>query len=296
MIDRRRFAATAGLATLFAGAAPAVLRAAPGAEGMAEAFARIERESGGLLGVAVIDTGSGARSGHRADERFAMCSTFKLLAAAAVLARVDAGKDALDRTIRIEETALVEYSPLTKPHVGGEMTLEALCEAAMVVSDNTAGNLLLESLDGPAGFTAWVRTLGDAVTRLDRIEPHLNEAAPGDPRDTTTPAAMAANLQKLALGTMLPLPLRDKLTGWLVGNRTGDTRLRAGVPRDWRVGDKTGTGERGSTNDVGILWPPNREPIVVAVYLTETTAAPEARNAVIAAVGKAVAAAGPAQP
>lgn len=282
MIDRRVFTlAVAGLAA----AGPVTA-----AESLEAAFTRIERESGGRLGVAVIDTGSGARSGHRADERFAMCSTFKFLAATAVLARVDAGKDKLDRRIPIEETALVEYSPLTKPHVGGEMTLEALCEAAMVVSDNTAGNLLLESLDGPAGLTAWVRTLGDAVTRLDRMEPALNEAVPGDPRDTTTPAAMAANLQKLVLGTMLPLPLRDKLTGWLVGNRTGDARLRAGLPRDWRVGDKTGSGERGTANDVGIVWPPDRAPVIVAAYLTECTAPPKARDATLAAVAKAVAA------
>ncbi|MDC7788251.1 class A beta-lactamase [Rhodoplanes sp. TEM] len=290
MIDRRRFAVTAGLAALFAGAAPAVSRAAPGAEGMAAAFARIERESGGRLGVAVIDTGSGARSGHRADERFAMCSTFKVLAAAAVLARVDGGRETLDRRIAIDPAALLEWAPLTRPHAGGEMTVEALAEAAMVMSDNTAANLLLAALDGPAGLTAWVRTLGDAETRLDRTEPALNEAVPGDPRDTTTPEAMADDIRKLVLGHALSGASRDKLTGWLVGNRTGDARLRAGLPKDVRVGDKTGSGERGTTNDVGLFWPPGRAPLVVAAYLTECTAPPKARDATLAAVAKAVAA------
>lgn len=254
-------------------------------------LARIERESGGRLGVAVTDTGSAARAGHRADERFPMCSTFKLLAVSAVLARVDAGKEQLDRRIRIEVAALVDYSPLTKPHAGGDMTMEAICEAAMVVSDNTAANLILDSLGGPAGLTASVRVLGDPLTRLDRTEPTLNEAVPGDPRDTTTPAAMAANLRKLVLGEALSAASREKLIGWLAGNRTGDTRLRAGLPKEFRVGDKTGSGGRGSTNDVGVIWPPGRAPVIVAAYLTETSAPLDQRNATLAAVGKAVAAA-----
>ena len=159
----------------------------------------------------------------------------------------------------------------------------------MTLSDNTAGNLLLASMGGPAGLTAFLRSLGDAVTRLDRIEPGLNEAIPGDPRDTTTPAAMLANLQALALGSALSAGSREQLVGWLLGNRTGDTRLRAGLPDGWRSGDKTGSGERGTTNDVGILWPPGRAPVLVAAYLTGTPAAAEQRNATIAAVGQAVA-------
>jgi beta-lactamase class A len=256
--------------------------------GLSEALARIEAASGGRLGVAVL--GSGVQAAHRADERFPLCSTFKLLAAAAVLARVDAGRERLDRRIRFKAGDLVVYSPVTKEHAGGDgMTLEELCEAAMVASDNTAGNLLLDTLGGPAGLTAYVRTLGDAVTRLDRSEPDLNEALPDDPRDTTSPAAMLSNLRSLVLGDALTPPSKARLTGWLVGNKTGDTRLRAGLPRDWRVGDKTGAGERGTNNDVGVLWPPNRAPVIVAAYLTGTEAPADRRNATIAAVGQAVA-------
>ncbi len=171
-------------------------------DGLARDLSRVEAESGGRLGVAVLDTLTGARSGHRADERFPMCSTFKLLAAAAILARVDAGRERLDRRIRFEASDVVVNSLITKDRVGEPgMSLAELCEAAMIVSDNTAGNLLLDCLGGPAGLTAYARSLGDTVTRLDRIEPDLNEAAPGDPRDTTSPAAMLSNVRTLVLGT-----------------------------------------------------------------------------------------------
>ena len=159
----------------------------------------------------------------------------------------------------------------------------------MIVSDNTAGNLILATLGGPAGFTAYVRTLGDGITRLDRIETALNEALPGDPRDTTTPLAMLGNLQKLMLGDVLSSASKEQLTRWMLGNKTGDTRLRAQLPPGWRTGDKTGAGERGTNNDVGVLWPPEGKPIVVAAYLTGTSAAVEQRNATLAAVGRAVA-------
>jgi beta-lactamase class A len=239
--------------------------------------------------VAVLDTLSGERTGHRLDERFPMCSTFKLLAAAAILARVDAQRERLDRRITFAASEVVVNSPVTKDRHGGTgMSLAELCEAAMTVSDNTAGNLLLASLGGPAGLTAFARSLGDAMTRLDRIEPELNEANPGDPRDTTTPGAMLANLHTLALGHALSAKSREQLVQWLVGNKTGDTRLRAGVPAGWRVGDKTGAGENGTTNDVGLIWPPDRAPVIVAVYLTGTSATGERRNATLAAVGRAV--------
>jgi beta-lactamase class A len=294
MITRRRFARGAGAVIVGCGfAVPGVIRAAGGlSEKLAADLVRIEKESGGRLGVAVLDTRTEAQAAHRADERFPMCSTFKLLAAAAVLARVDAGKDRLDRRIRFESRDVVVNSAMTKDRAGGEgMSLAELCEAAMIVSDNTAGNLLLASLGGPEGLTAYARSLGDMVTRLDRIEPDLNEAIPGDPRDTTSPAAMLSDLRALVLGSALSASSKDQLTGWLIGNKTGDTRLRAGLPSGWRVGDKTGSGERGTTNDVGIIWPPGRAPILVSIYLTETPLAGEQRNATLAAVGRAVASA-----
>jgi beta-lactamase class A len=257
---------------------------------LAVQFAEIEKASGGRLGVAVLDTKTGARSGHRPDERFPMCSTFKLLAAAAILKRVDAGHERLDRRIPFGPSDLVVNSPTTKARVGeGGLTLAELCEAAMVMSDNTAGNLLLANLGGPAGLTAIARSLGDQTSRLDRWEPDLNEALPGDPRDTTTPAAMLENIRLLVLGDALSVSSRQQLTAWLLGNKTGDTRLRARLPKGWRVGDKTGAGEQGTTNDVGLLWPPNRDPVIVSAYLTNSPASTEQRNATIAAVGEVVA-------
>jgi beta-lactamase class A len=259
---------------------------------LASQLATIERESGGRLGVAVLDTLSGARASHRADERFPMGSTFKMLAAAAVLARVDSGKEQLDRRITFEASEVVIYSPITKERAGaGGMTLAEICEAAVTMSDNTAGNLLLATIGGPAGLTAYVRSLGDNVTRLDRIEPELNEALPGDPRDTTAPGAMLSNLQALVLGNALSAPSKERLTAWLLGNKTGEARLRAGLPKDWRVGDKTGAGDHGTANDVGIAWPPGRAPVLIAAYLTGTTASADQRNATLAAVARAASAA-----
>ena len=254
---------------------------------------RIEIDSGGRLGVAVLDTASGAMVEHRGNELFPMCSTFKFLAAAAVLKRVDEGKERLDRRIAFAAGDIVANSPVTRERVGGGgMTLAEICEAAMIVSDNTAGNLILATLGGPAGFTAYVRSLGDSITRLDRIEPELNEALPGDPRDTTTPLAMLDNVRKLLLGDTLSAASREQLTKWMLGNKTGDTRLQAQLPPGWRTGDKTGAGERGTNNDVGVLWPPEGRPIVVSVYLTGTSAPVDKRNATLAAVGRAVAAGG----
>jgi beta-lactamase class A len=257
-------------------------------ERLAAELAKIEAENGGRLGVAALDMQSGARCGHRADERFPMCSTFKLLASGAILARVDAGKERLDRRIQFQASDLVANSPITKDRAGGEgMTLAQLCEAAMTVSDNTAANMLLTVLAGPVGLTAYARSLGDAVTRLDRIEPQLNEAIPGDPRDTTSPAAMLSDLQELIFGSALSAAGKDQLGRWLLANKTGDARLRARLPSGWRVGDKTGSGERGTTNDVGIIFPPGRMPILIAVYLTETSLADAERNAILAATGRA---------
>ena len=265
--------------------------AAPSFEALESEFVRIERNSGGRLGVAVLDTASGQRIGHHAGDKFPMCSTFKLLAAAAVLKRVDDGRERLDRRVTYATSDLVTYSPITEKHVADGMTLAELCDAAVTLSDNTAGNLILRSIGGPEGFTAFARSLGDTVTRLDRWETELNEAVPGDPRDTTTPSAMLNNVHALVLGNTLTAASKEQLTKWLLGNKTGDTRIRANLPAGWRVADKTGSGERGSTNDIGVIWPVGRAPVAVTIYLTETTASADQRNAALAAVGKTVAAA-----
>ncbi len=267
--------------------------AASPTSGPATAMARIEaieRNLGGRLGVAVLDTGNGQRLEHRAGERFPMCSTFKLLAAAAVLHRVDAQEDQLSRVIPYTKADLLEHAPVTSKHVDeGGMALVALCAAALQQSDNTAGNLLLRVIGGPEGLTRYARALGDQATRLDRFEPFLNSAAPGDERDTTTPAAMLGDLRVLLLGDALRPASRQQLDAWLVGNETGNEMLRAGLPKDWQVGDKTGRGARGATNDIAILRPPGKAPILVTVYFVDSTASPAARVAAIAEVGRVIA-------
>ena len=287
MVTRRRFGL--GLCAI-AGAAGLQPRALSAQPDIGPALSSIEARCGGRLGVGILDTATGAVSGHRGDERFPLCSTHKALSAAAVLHRVDRGEDRLDRRIHIEAADLISHSPATEAHAGkGGMTLGALCEAAVTLSDNTAANLMFAAVGGPAGVTAFLRAAGDGVTRLDRTEPTLNESRPGDPRDTTTPFAMAATLRALILGSVLRPTSRAQLAAWLVADRTGDTRLRAGVPPGWRVGEKTGTGD-GTANDVGILWPsPGRAPLVVTAFVTGSTAPPAAQDAAIAAVAHLVA-------
>ncbi|PWU26062.1 class A beta-lactamase [Pseudomonas sp. RW407] len=284
MFNRRQINRALLLAPL-AGLLPGGARA--GAVPAVERLKQLERDSGGRLGVAVLDSGDGRRFGLREDERFPLCSTFKLLLAAAVLARVDRGEEQLARRIVYGRGDLVPYSPVSERHVGKPgLSVAELCEAAITLSDNGAANLLLASLGGPAGLTDWLRSTGDEVSRLDRNEPTLNEALPGDPRDTSTPRAMVATLQRLLLGDVLQPASRAQLDAWLAANKTGDKRIRAGLPPLWKVGDKTGTGERGTSNDVAILRPPGRAPILVAAYLTGSPASAEKREAVLAEVGR----------
>jgi beta-lactamase class A len=252
-------------------------------------FASLETRYGGRLGVFAVDTGSGSVLAHREHERFAMCSTFKTLAVGAVLARVDAGKERLDRRIAYSTRDLLEYAPIAREHVReGSLTVRALCAAAIEYSDNTAANLLLASIGGPASVTRYARSLGDTVTRLDRTEPALNDAIPGDPRDTTSPSSMAHDVRRLLLGDVLSGSSRDLLKTWMLDCKTGTDCIRAGVPRTWRVGDKTGAGELATRNDVAVLWPPRRAPIVVAAYYTGSSQPTAVRNAVLAQVGRIV--------
>jgi beta-lactamase class A len=251
-------------------------------------LAALQEAHGGRLGAAILDTGSGRLVTHRGDERFPMCSTFKLLAVAGVLARVDRGKLDLAQRIEFAKADLVSYSPVTETHVGAPgMTLAQICEAAITLSDNTAGNLLLDQLGGPAGWTAYARSLGDDTSRLDRRETILNEAIPGDPRDTTTPVAMLRDLQAVLLGDALSAGSKAQLIAWLEATRTGDKRLRAGFPKEWRVGDKTGTSNNAVFNDIAIAWPPGRAaPLLVTAYYAETSVDGDTANAVIAEVGR----------
>lgn len=260
--------------------------AAPSRQG--RALADLELRHGGRLGVAILDMARETVVAHRGDELFPLCSTHKCLAAAFVLTRVERGEERLERRVAYDKDALVAYSPVTAKHVGEGMTIGALCAAAVTLSDNAAANLLFDSFGGPTRLTAYVRSLGDGVTRIDRREPDLNEFTPGDPRDTTSPRAMLQTLRRVVLGDALSATSRAQLSDWLIGCRTGDTRLRAGVPTGWRVGDKTGTGPRGpnATNDVAVIWPPGRAPIVVTAYYIGARASGDARSAVLAEVGR----------
>jgi len=252
--------------------------------------AAIEQRMGAQIGVAAVDTGSGKRLDYRSDERFAMCSTFKFLAAAAVLKRVDEGQEKLDRFVSYGPKDILEYAPVTKAHLtDGGMTLGALCAAAIEQSDNTAGNLLLDAIGGPVGLTKFVRSIGDETTRLDRKEPELNSVGPGDERDTTSPAAICASLQRLVLGNALSESSRHQLEDWLQHNETGALMIRAGVPKTWIVGDKTGRCGNGETNDVAIVRPPGRPPIVVAIYTIGSTSSADDRAATLAETARTVA-------
>jgi len=252
-------------------------------------LAKLEASSGGRLGLAAIDTGSDARLAHRADERFAVCSTFKVIAASATLKRSESEPELLERRVMYAEQDLVNYSPITKPHVASGMTVAELCAAAIDYSDNTAGNLLMKILGGPQAVTAFARSIGNDTFRLDRWETELNTAIPGDLRDTSTPASMAHSLRQLALGDALAPRQREQLQAWLRANTTGGKRIRAGVPADWQVGDKTGTGDYGTTNDIGVVWRPSGAPLVIAIYFTQQRQDASPRDDVLATAARIVA-------
>jgi beta-lactamase class A len=248
-------------------------------------IAEIEKRAGGRLGVAALDTATGRRIGHRSGERFAMCSTFKLLLAAAVLHHIDLGQIKPGDVIYYTKASLLPHSPVAEANLAKHgLSIERMAEAVVEDSDNLCANMLIALLGGPQGVTAYARALGDRVTRLDRTELSLNTAIAGDPRDTTTPDAMLNDLHKLTLGGALSPASREKLVAWLIACNTAANRVPAGLPKGWKSGNKTGTGDNGATNDVAIVWPPGKKPILMAVYFTESKIALDAREKVIAEV------------
>jgi len=270
--------------------AGALALARPAAQPATDArFLELERRlKGGRLGVLAIRNGQWRAAGYRQTERFPMCSTFKASLAAAVLQKIDRGEEHPDRVVNYSTDDLISHAPVTEKFVAEGMPVSELCKAAVEVSDNTAANLLLRMVGGPAGLTRFWRSIGDDETRLDRIELALNEAVPGDPRDTTTPAAMARDLQRFFEASVLKPASRKLLGNWMAGATTGLAAIRAGAPKGWRVGDKTGNGQRNSSNDIAVLWPPKGQPIYMAIYTTggELTGAP--RQAVIAEAARTV--------
>jgi beta-lactamase class A len=231
------------------------------------AIADYERDSGGRIGLYAENLRTGAKIVWRADERFVMCSTFKASLAASVLARVDRGQDRLDAMIAYSADDLMDYAPVAKQNLEkGAMSVADMCEAAVSLSDNTCANALLVRVGGPSALTAFWRSVGDSVSRLDHNEPELNRSPPGDPHDTTTPAAMAGNLRNLILGSALSPNSRERLTNWMLGCKTGDNRLRAGLPKSWRVGDKTGNNGKDAFGDIAVTWSAHGEPMLICAY------------------------------
>ncbi len=277
LIDRRTILAAA---SSFA-AWPVLADEAPPALGA------YERTSGGRIGVYGENLVTGATLAWRADERFVMCSTFKASLAAFVLSRVDAGKDRLDTMIRYGASDLQPYAPVARKNLAaGAMSIGDMCQAAVTLSDNTCANLLLAHVGGPAALTAFWRRAGDSVSRLDHNEPQLNRSPPGDPHDTTTPAAMAQTLRGFVVGDTLTAASRDRLTTWMVECQTGANRLRGGLPTDWRIGDKTGNNGADAMGDIAVAWPTPDTPIVLAVYTQGGKPTPAQVTAVFADIGR----------
>lgn len=269
----------------------AMLVVCPANEVFSESIIRLEARHGGRIGVMAVDLEDRKVLSHRGDERFAMCSTFKFLLAAAIAAKVDAGDEKWDRAVSYGQSDIIPWAPVTGTEENlakGSMSVSELCEATMTWSDNPAANLLLPAVGGPDGLTRYLRSIGDATTRLDRIEPDLNSNQPGDPRDTSTPSAMAASMEKLLFRDALSAASREKIIAWLIANRTGDKRIRAAMDPKWKVGDKTGTGENGAANDIAVIWPGERKPFLLVVFCDVPKATAEQRDALIAGAARRV--------
>lgn len=288
-ISRRQAIAGALLAVPAISALSGGVAAAAGGA-LEKRLVELEARHKGRLGVAILNLATGARLGHRTDERFLMCSSFKALLAGHILARVDREEETLDRRIVVKKSDLVDWAPVVEKRVGGDgISIAELCEATITLSDNAAANLLLAASGGPKAVTQFLRGFGDEITRLDRTEPALNyHETPDDERDTTTPVAMVETLRKLIFGDVLSPRSKAQLAAWLVMNKTGDARLRAGFPADWLTGDKTGTNgdKAGNANDVAIAWSPNRGAIIVSAFVEMPGISGDERNAVIAEVGR----------
>ena len=246
----------------------------------------LEQELGGHVGFAMLDMGSGKVTGIHTQRRFPMMSTFKSLACASLLFEVDNNQHSLDDTVIVKEAALVSYSPIISKLVGKTVTLQQVCEASVLWSDNTAANMVLEKIGGPAGFTTFMRQLGDKVTRLDRIEPELNQTLAGDLRDTTSPEAIVTSLAELIFGQTLSVSSREQLENWMLNSKNTGKLFRSSLPAGWRIADKTGYGENGSRGITAIVWPPAQSPKIIALYFTQTRASLAELNQAIFEVGQ----------
>ena len=264
------------IAALAAGAPRPALATPPPALTTDQQIAGLEQAHNAIIGVFAVNLDSGATVAHRSQDPFAMCSTFKAYAAARVLQMVERGQLTLDQKAFVDPAAIVANSPRTEPRAGTEMTLSELCEAALQVSDNTAANLLLHTIGGPPAITAFARSIGDERTRLDRWETELNSAVPGDPRDTSTPEALGGGYRTLLDAAVLGPPQRRLLEDWMRANQTSS--MRAGLPPGWTTADKTGSGDYGSTNDVGIAYGNDGQRVLLAIMTRSQGNDPKAAN------------------
>ncbi|WP_407120552.1 class A beta-lactamase [Bradyrhizobium sp. STM 3561] len=246
-----------------------------------------ERESGGRVGLYAQNLVNGKKLAWRADERFVMCSTFKASLAACVLGRVDRGEEQLAAMIPYGQADLLEYAPVARENLAaGKMSVGEMCKAIVELSDNTCANLLLARIGGPAALTGFWRSLGDTTSRLDHDEPELNRSPPGNPQDTTTPAAMANNLRRLVLGEALSAQSRVQLTEWMVNCKTGANRLRGGLPAGWKIGDKTGYNGKDAAGDIAVAWPKPDTPVLITAYVQGGTPTPAKIAGVFAQIGR----------
>ena len=276
--------ATQALALTFAMVTTTRAQAGP----LQRAISDIELLHDARIGVAILDVESGGEWLHRGDERFAMASTFKALLCGLVLLRVDNGQLSLDQRVSFSKQDIIRYSPAIRLRVGSSITISELCEATLRVSDNTAANLLLQELGGPAEFSEMLRRIGDPITRLDRWEPALNEAAPNDPRDTTTPFAMAHSLRELLYGNVLSSSRQEQLAAWMHDNMVSDALLRSVLPDGWMIGDRSGAGGNGTRGIVSYLITDRQRHYIVVIYLTEVSFNLDAQNEVIAEIGRLI--------
>lgn len=241
------------------------------------------------IGFAVFDAKDNSMRNYRGNERFPINSTHKVLSCAALLANVDHGHSTLGDKVSFDQSKLVDYSPVTKDRIQPKtMTLGELCAAAVIYSDNTAANLVFDHIGGPQGLTTFLREMNDLVTRSDRTEPTLNEAVPGDLRDTSTPISMSHTIAKLVLGDTLSATSKTQLGQWMKDDKVADALLRSVLPAGWIIGDKTGAGGYGSRSIVAVVWPPKRQPLVISIYITQTKASMARSNQAIARIGSAI--------
>jgi len=283
MLNRRSFLRVAATLPTLAICSRALAKAPDNAESK---LADLELRSGTRLGLFALDTGNGAQVRYRADERFPLLSTFKVMAVAAVLKRSQSEPNLLEQRVRYTQANLVTYSPITEKHLADGLTVAQLCAAALQYSDNTAGNLLIRLLGGPPAVTAFARATGNDKFRLDRWETRLNTAISGDARDTATPESMARSLRAFTLDDTLAPASREQMIEWLRGNTTGDKRIRAAMPANWQVGDKTGSGDYGTANDIAVIWPPARAPMVLAIYTTHSQSGAKRSDEVVVAAAR----------